>query len=133
MQSLQTIAEQCLPDSWENDGSFLSCREATDNFNLEPVYKCQFCETMLKGNLLHKLFLNIYYDSLADEWSLGEHIKNHTGQNKYFCNICNKICNTSNELSEHIIEHTFIDLDDKTIIPQEPIKQDFKSISCNVY
>lgn len=49
MQSLQTIAEQCLPDSWENDGAFLSCREATDNFNLEPVYKCQFCETMLKG------------------------------------------------------------------------------------
>lgn len=49
MQSLQTIAEQCLPDSWENDGTFLSCREAADNFSLEPVYKCQFCETMLKG------------------------------------------------------------------------------------
>lgn len=53
MQSLQTIAEQCLPDSWENDGGFLSCKDTTDNFNLEPVYKCQFCETMLKG-------MNIY-------------------------------------------------------------------------
>lgn len=63
---------------------------------------------------------------------MSEHIKNHTGENKYFCNICNKICNTSNELNEHIIEHTFFDLDDKTIIPQEPIKQDFKCISCNV-
>lgn len=63
---------------------------------------------------------------------MSEHIKNHTGENKYFCNICNKTCNTSSELNEHIIEHTFIDLDDKSITPQEPIKDDFKSIACNV-
>lgn len=50
MQSLQTIAEQCLPDSWENDSQLLPYKEATDNFNLEPLYKCQFCEDILKGD-----------------------------------------------------------------------------------
>lgn len=66
MQSLQTIAEQCLPDSWENDGAFLSCREASDNFTLEPVYKCQFCEAMLKGKYLskYKVLIDIKYFKL---------------------------------------------------------------------
>lgn len=51
MQSLQTIAEQCLPESWESDGQIVPCnsQEASDNFNLGPLYKCQFCENMFKG------------------------------------------------------------------------------------
>ncbi|KAJ8954977.1 hypothetical protein NQ318_000408 [Aromia moschata] len=115
MQSLQTIAEQCLPESWESDGQIVPCnsQEATDSFNLDSVFKCQFCGEMFK-----------------DEWSLGEHIKHHTGQNKYFCNMCDKICNSSSDLNKHIIEHTFVDSKDN-MIPARP-KEDFRNFMCNI-
>lgn len=73
----------------------------------------------------------IYY--FLDEWSLGEHIKGHTGQNKYFCNICNKICYSSNDLDKHIVEHTFLDLDTiKNNLDPPRIKEEFKNFTCNV-
>lgn len=43
---------------------------------------------------------------LADEWSLGEHIKIHTGQNRYFCSICGTDYFTLNFLNKHLLEHT---------------------------
>ncbi|CAH1112096.1 unnamed protein product [Psylliodes chrysocephalus] len=114
MQSLQTIAEQCLPDSWESDANIVPCNsnEATDNFNLGPIYKCQFCENIFK-----------------DEWSLSDHIKNHTVQNKFFCNICDKICDDSNELNKHILEHTFVN--DKSHL-NHPHTKVSKNLRCHI-
>lgn len=40
-----------------------------------------------------------------DEWSLGVHIKIHTGQAKYYCGICGKECNTPAALNKHIAVH----------------------------
>nr|CAI5868700.1 unnamed protein product [Callosobruchus analis] len=91
MQSLQTIAEQCLPETWENGvGLPTNSQEALDNFNIASLFKCHYCDDMFK-----------------DEWTLGEHTKSHTNQNEYFCNPCNKVCSTSDELSKHLLEHTF--------------------------
>ncbi|XP_074034022.1 uncharacterized protein isoform X2 [Leptinotarsa decemlineata] len=112
MQSLQTIAEQCLPESWESDGNIVPCNsdETSDNF-LGPIYKCEFCENIFK-----------------DEWSLGEHMKNHSGQPKYFCNICRKICDTSNELDKHLIDHTFVNNKNELAVER---KQDFTCDLCD--
>ncbi|KAJ8920498.1 hypothetical protein NQ315_005367 [Exocentrus adspersus] len=122
MQSLQTIVEQCLPESWESDGQIIPCdpQDVSHTFNLGPLYKCQFCENMFK-----------------DEWSLGDHMKSHTGQNKYFCNICNKICYSSDDLDKHIVGHTFLDLDTikNNLDPPRPKEfktQEFKSFMCNI-
>lgn len=52
MQSLRTIAEQCLPETWENDHNLISTHDSENNscpeFGLE-LYKCQFCEEAFKG------------------------------------------------------------------------------------
>lgn len=53
MQSLQTIAEQYLPESWENDNQIcpINTEETSNSFNLiENIYKCQFCGESFKGN-----------------------------------------------------------------------------------
>uniref|UniRef100_A0A6P7G3Y1 Zinc finger protein 260-like n=1 Tax=Diabrotica virgifera virgifera TaxID=50390 RepID=A0A6P7G3Y1_DIAVI len=117
MQSLQTIAEQCLPESWESDGNIVPCNsdEATDNFSLDALYKCQFCENIFK-----------------DEWSLSEHLKIHTIQHRYFCNMCDKIYDDSNELNKHIIEHTFIDNQKSQDIDHTSSKEVFKNFKCHV-
>ncbi|KAJ8974249.1 hypothetical protein NQ317_016544 [Molorchus minor] len=66
---------------------------------------------------------------MANEWSLGEHmIKNHTGQNKSFCNICNRICNNSNDLEKHI-DNAFMDTKS---LESDRVKQDFRSFMCNI-
>lgn len=54
MQSLQTIAEQCLPPSWENDVNLVNVNngseETCDSFNFaQQLHKCQFCGEMFKG------------------------------------------------------------------------------------
>jgi KRAB domain-containing zinc finger protein len=94
MQSLQTIAEQCLPETWETDTQIMSCHSNSQEtncstFDLTNLYRCQFCEDIFK-----------------DEWTLGEHMKIHTGQNKYFCSICGKGCTTPALLDKHIMEHS---------------------------
>ncbi|CAH1154764.1 unnamed protein product [Phaedon cochleariae] len=98
MQSLQTIAEQCLPESWESDGNIMPCgsEEASDNFNLGTIYRCQFCQNIFK-----------------DDWSLAEHIKNHTEQPKFYENMCNKVCSSSAELEKHIISQSFVEIGPK--------------------
>lgn len=56
MQSLQTIAEQCLPPSWENDVHLVNVNsgseETCDSFNFPQLHKCQFCGEMFKGKNL---------------------------------------------------------------------------------
>uniref|UniRef100_A0A1Y1JRV8 C2H2-type domain-containing protein n=2 Tax=Photinus pyralis TaxID=7054 RepID=A0A1Y1JRV8_PHOPY len=95
MQSLQTIAEQCLPEAWENDNliaTHSSSEETTcHSLNLEPYLKCQFCEL-----------------SYSDEWSLAEHIKLHTGQSKHLCTLCSKAFTTSSALTKHISTHNLL-------------------------
>lgn len=52
MQSLQTIAEQYLPESWENDNQIcpINAEETSNSFSLiENIYKCQFCGESFKG------------------------------------------------------------------------------------
>lgn len=55
MQSLQTIAEQCLPETWETDDAtqIISCQsnsqETNQGFNFTNSYRCQFCEDIFKG------------------------------------------------------------------------------------
>ncbi|KAK9693553.1 Zinc finger, C2H2 type [Popillia japonica] len=93
MQSLRTIAEQCLPETWDNEQNLINAHENSENnscpqFTLDQLYKCQFCE-----------------ESFKDEWSLGVHIKIHTGQAKYYCGICGKECNTPAALNKHIAVH----------------------------
>ncbi|KAI4459421.1 zinc finger protein [Holotrichia oblita] len=93
MQSLRTIAEQCLPETWENEQNLINAHENSENnscpeFTLDQLYKCQFCE-----------------ESFKDEWSLGVHIKIHTGQAKYYCGICGKECNTPAALNKHTVVH----------------------------
>lgn len=53
MQNLQTIAEQYLPESWENEVNPVNGDNSTNsnNFNLiETLVKCQFCGDLFKGN-----------------------------------------------------------------------------------
>nr|CAH7728743.1 unnamed protein product [Callosobruchus chinensis] len=114
MQSLQTIAEQCLPETWENGvGLPTNSQEALDNFNMASLFKCHYCDDMFK-----------------DEWILGEHTKSHTNQNEYFCNPCNKVCSTSDELSKHLLEHTFGDDTPKKLI-EDRHEQEVICSNCN--
>lgn len=98
MQSLQTIAEQCLPETWENDTGMINTEESAC---MDQFLKCQFCEA-----------------SFVDEWSLVEHTRIHTGQghSKYMCTICCKEFTTSSALERHINIHslTLGELDDST-------------------
>lgn len=55
MQSLQTIAEQCLPATWEAENAQCTSEEACDGFDLGQIYKCQFCDEMFKGLILYCL------------------------------------------------------------------------------
>ena len=55
MQSLQTIAEQCLPESWDTDNQIcpINTDEPSTNFNLVDNWnKCQFCGEVFKGNVI---------------------------------------------------------------------------------
>lgn len=77
MQSLQTIAEQCLPPAWDTAQNHVlvnpndtSSDNACAEFILDPFLKCQFCDEMFR-----------------DEWTLGEHTKTHNLHSKYFCNL----------------------------------------------
>lgn len=54
MQSLRTIAEQCLPETWDNEQNLINAHENSENnscpqFTLDQLYKCQFCEESFKG------------------------------------------------------------------------------------
>ncbi|XP_030756410.1 zinc finger protein 2 homolog [Sitophilus oryzae] len=112
MQSLQTIAEQCLPESWENENQ--SCQignqETANNFDLvDDLFKCQFCE-------------NIYKDA----WSLDDHIKNQNCQDKYFCS------NITNELTKSmLLEYTF-DTNSKDNLMFENIEPKYQNLLCDV-
>ncbi|KAF7285828.1 uncharacterized protein LOC143195163 [Rhynchophorus ferrugineus] len=112
MQSLQTIAEQCLPESWENDNQ--SCQlnppQAQNNFDLvDNLYKCQFCE-------------NIFHDA----WSLDEHIKNQNCQDKYFSS------NITNELTKSmLLEYTF-DTNSKDNFMFENIEPTNQNLLCDI-
>lgn len=46
MQSLQTIAEQCLPETWEN---MMSTVRGTEENSCNQFIRCQFCEESLMG------------------------------------------------------------------------------------
>lgn len=53
MESLQTIAEQCLPEAWDAEDQLVvndSSQETCVNINLQQLYKCQFCNEIFKGN-----------------------------------------------------------------------------------
>lgn len=52
MESLQTIAEQCLPETWDaedqlvvNDNSQAACAD----INLQQLFKCHLCGEAFKG------------------------------------------------------------------------------------
>lgn len=55
MQSLQTIAEQCLPATWDSEQNIIQLQntseEACDGFSLTHLCRCQFCEQVFKGNI----------------------------------------------------------------------------------
>lgn len=65
------------------------------------------------------LFSHDYF--FEDDWTLGEHIKIHTGQAKYFCSYCGKGCSTPFTLGKHMAEHSV----DESIIETDK--------SCNKY
>lgn len=56
MESLQTIAEQCLPDTWEVESQLQnnSSQQNCDIVDSSVLFKCQFCEEIFKG-MLHCL------------------------------------------------------------------------------
>jgi hypothetical protein len=63
MQSLQTIAEQCLPETWETDTQIMSCHSNSQEtncstFDLTNLYRCQFCEDIFKGKSELKLSMD---------------------------------------------------------------------------
>lgn len=52
MESLQTIAEQCLPETWESETQLINdngSQEPCANLTINFMYKCQFCEEIFKG------------------------------------------------------------------------------------
>lgn len=67
MESLQTIAEQCLPEAWGSEDHLVvtdSSQETCVDIDLQQLYKCQFCEEIFKGtyvSLLEMDVLNCYY------------------------------------------------------------------------
>ncbi|XP_060526466.1 zinc finger protein OZF-like [Cylas formicarius] len=112
MQSLQTIAEQCLPASWENDNQIcpINADETSNNFNLvDNLYKCQFCEDIFK-----------------DEWSLSEHTKNHSCQDKYFCT------NITSELTKSMLLEYSFDTNSKDNFMFENIEPANENLLCSI-
>lgn len=75
MQSLQTIAEQCLPDTWDTDAQLVSCSNNSEETHLNAFSLTQDLYTIPQQ------------------------------ENKYFCTICTKIFNTNVDLDKHLIEH----------------------------
>ncbi|CAG9772963.1 unnamed protein product [Ceutorhynchus assimilis] len=113
MQSLQTIAEQYLPESWENDNQILPINteeSSSNNFNLiESIYKCQFCG-----------------ESFKDSWLLDEHTKSQVCQDKYFSS------NITNELTKSmLLEYTF-DTNSKDNFTFENIEPDNQNLLCEI-
>lgn len=52
MESLQTIAEQCLPETWESEAQLVAdniSQDSCGNLAINSLYKCQFCEEIFKG------------------------------------------------------------------------------------
>lgn len=52
MESLQTIAEQCLSETWESEAQLVAdnvSQESCGNLTINTIYKCQFCEEIFKG------------------------------------------------------------------------------------
>ncbi|KAH1012985.1 hypothetical protein HUJ05_012044 [Dendroctonus ponderosae] len=112
MQSLQTIAEQYLPESWENDNQIcpINAEDTSNNFNLiENIYKCQFCG-----------------DSFKDSWSLDEHTKSQVCQDKFLST------NITNELTKSmLLEYTF-DTNSKDNFMFENIEPIRQNLLCDI-
>ncbi|KAL1506098.1 hypothetical protein ABEB36_005526 [Hypothenemus hampei] len=112
MQSLQTIAEQYLPESWDNENQIcpINTEDTTNNFNLiDNIYKCQFCG-----------------ESFKDTWSLDEHTKSQACQDKYFCS------NITNELTKSmLLEYTF-DTNSKDNFTFENIESRSQNLLCDI-
>lgn len=111
MQSLQTIAEQYLPAAWESDQSNvnnLHCNseETCDGFDIAQIFKCQFCEETFKGVLRTEEFRCDLKMIISDEWSMGEHMKVHMGQTKYYCDLCSRSFVSMPSLSKHMESHS---------------------------
>lgn len=52
MESLQTIAEQCLPETWESEAQLVTdnvSQNSCGNLTINSLYKCQFCEEIFEG------------------------------------------------------------------------------------
>lgn len=63
MQSLRTIAEQCLPETWENEQNLINTHDSSENnscpeYTLDALYKCQFCEESFKGRCITLFFMS---------------------------------------------------------------------------
>ncbi|XP_019871436.2 zinc finger protein 558 [Aethina tumida] len=128
VQSLQIIAEQCLPESWDGD-QIASCSNsmptAQNTFHFD-LYKCDYCG-----------------DSFKDNWSLDEHVKSHSTDllghtldkpfpddssklfdKPFLCNICDRIFMDNKNLKKHMREVHFII--DQVVNDVE------KKFSCNI-
>lgn len=56
MESLQTIAEQCLPETWETDTEFIADNSQGTYLDLDSLHKCQFCGENFRG--IYPKYLN---------------------------------------------------------------------------
>ncbi|XP_045468624.1 zinc finger protein OZF-like isoform X1 [Harmonia axyridis] len=116
MHSLQTIAEQYLPETWHTDAQLMPCPSGpqevfASSLNLNSSFKCQYCPEMFEN-----------------EWILSEHLKIHTTENKYFCNICCKGFYTEDLLSKHLNDdHSFDNLN-----PIEPKELPKENVQCDI-
>ncbi|XP_066252713.1 gastrula zinc finger protein XlCGF26.1-like [Euwallacea similis] len=112
MQSLQTIAEQCLPESWEADNQVcpLNTENMSNSFNVPENYcKCQFCG-----------------ESFKDTWLLDEHTKSQACQDKYFST------NITNELTKSmLLEYTF-DTNSKDNFSFDNIESTSQNLLCDI-
>ncbi|XP_050293784.1 zinc finger protein 260-like [Anthonomus grandis grandis] len=112
MQSLQTIAEQYLPESWESDNQICPLKgdESSNNFNLiDNIYKCQFCG-----------------ESFKDTWSLDDHTKSQACQNKYFSS------NITNELTKSMLLEYTLDTNSKDNFMFDNIVNANQNLLCGV-
>lgn len=62
MQSLQTIAEQCLPETWDSEANIINTHSSSEDttchsLTLQPMLKCQFCEESFTGRYICELLL----------------------------------------------------------------------------
>lgn len=54
MHSLQTIAEQYLPETWDTDAQLMPCPNTseqafTSSLNLNNTFKCQYCQDLFES------------------------------------------------------------------------------------